>query len=97
VIEEAVEPSPLAEAPEDPFVVVGENLHATRVLLRSGRNVLRDGDREWIAFTDVAGNNRELPVPVWHTLTQEHDAGRLKHVAIAIRTAMSDSAEAEVT
>ena len=30
--------------------IIGENIHTTRVLLRSGRQVAADGDDEWIAF-----------------------------------------------
>jgi len=79
-----------------PFIIVGENVHATRVVLRTGRHVLAEGDAEWLVFTDAAGTPRRLPVPAWHTITDEHLAGRLKHVAIAIRTAMERGADAEV-
>ena len=78
-----------------PFVIIGENIHATRVVLRSGRHVLADGDHEWLLFRDASGNERRLPVPDWHLETQEHEAGRLKHVAIAIRTGMDGGADAE--
>lgn len=75
-----------------PFIIIGENIHTTRVVLRSGRHVVAEGDAEWLAFTDVDGRNRLLPVPEWHTVTDEHVAGRLKHVAIAVRTAMDGGA-----
>ena len=58
-----------------PFIIIGENLHATRVVSRSGRLVARDGDAEWLTFTDADGADRRLPVPEWHTLTDEHHAG----------------------
>jgi 5-methyltetrahydrofolate--homocysteine methyltransferase len=77
------------------FIVIGENVHTTRVLLRNGRKVIRDGDREWIAFSDADGIARRLPVPAWYRATQDWNEGRLKHVAIAIRTAMAGGAEAE--
>lgn len=78
-----------------PFIIIGENIHATRIVLRSGRHVLVEGDREQLVFTDGTGRERRLPVPEWHTQTDEHLAGRLKHVAIAIRTAMDGGANAD--
>jgi cobalamin-dependent methionine synthase I len=78
-----------------PFIIIGENIHTTRVVLRSGRHVVVEGDAEWLAFTDVDGRDRRLPVPEWHTITDEHLAGRLKHVAIAVRTAMDGGADAD--
>jgi 5-methyltetrahydrofolate--homocysteine methyltransferase len=77
------------------FVTIGENIHATRVVLRSGRHVRAEGDDEWLVFADRAGRERRLPVPAWHKETDEHLSGRLKHVAIAIRTAMDGGAHAD--
>lgn len=77
------------------FTIIGENIHTTRVLLRSGRQVVAEGDEEWIVFDDVDGVPRRLPVPDWHKETQEHAAGRLKHVGIAIRTAMAEGPAAD--
>jgi 5-methyltetrahydrofolate--homocysteine methyltransferase len=77
------------------FSIIGENIHTTRVLLRSGRHVVQDGPSEWIVFDDVDGLGRRLEVPAWHRQTQEHEAGRLKHVAIAVRVAMAEGAGAE--
>jgi 5-methyltetrahydrofolate--homocysteine methyltransferase len=34
-------------------------------------------------------------VPPWHIVTDEHQAGRLKHVAIAVQTAMDGGADAD--
>jgi 5-methyltetrahydrofolate--homocysteine methyltransferase len=78
-----------------PFITIGENIHATRVVLRSGKNVRAEGDEEWLAFTDDAGRERHLPVPQWHKETDEHQSGRLKHVAIAIRTGMDGGKHAD--
>jgi len=77
------------------FIIIGENIHTTRVLLRSGRHVQADGSDEWIVFNDIAGAARRLPVPDWHKETDEHAAGRLKHVGIAIRTAMAEGSSAD--
>src|SRR5436190_24371154 len=75
------------------FTIIGENIHTTRVLLRSGRHVQADGGAEWLVFEDVEGVIRRLPVPEWHKETQEHESGRLKHVGIAVRTAMAGGPE----
>jgi len=77
------------------FTIIGENIHTTRVLLRKGRHVVAEGDHEWLVFTDAVGGERRLAVPDWHRETDEHAAGRLKHVAIAIRTAMADGPAAD--
>jgi hypothetical protein len=46
------------------FVVIGENVHATRVLLLRGPQIGTDDDgREGIVFTDVEGAVRHLPIP----------------------------------
>lgn len=78
------------------FLVIGENIHTTRVVLRKGRHVASDGDDEWIAFRDAAGDDRRLPIPDRHRETDEYLAGRVKHVAVAIRTGMDDGADAAV-
>jgi hypothetical protein len=75
------------------FIVIGENVHTTRVLSRTGRKVLRDGEREWIAFEDATGLRR-LAVPWWVRATQAWDQGQLKHVAIALTQAMAEGDDA---
>jgi len=77
------------------FTIIGENIHTTRVVLRTGRHVVAQGEKEWLAFTDVDGRERRLPVPDWYRETDEHAAGRLKHVAIAVRTAMAEGPSAD--
>ena len=77
------------------FTIIGENVHTTRVLSRRGRHVAADGDDEWLVFTAVDDAPRRLRVPDWHKETDEHAAGRLKHVAIAIRAAMDEGTDAD--
>lgn len=77
------------------FTIIGENIHTTRVVLRSGRHVVAEGGDEWLAFTDVDGRARRLLVPDWHRETADHAAGRFKHVAIAVRTAMGEGVHAD--
>lgn len=73
------------------FRVIGENIHSTRVLVLGGRHVRSDADGpQAIAFRDAVAMERELPIPPWYRETQAYGEGRVKHVAIAIRTAMAD-------
>lgn len=77
------------------FIIIGENIHTTRVVLRTGRHVIVEGENEWLGFNDVDGQSRRVPVPEWYRETDEFAAGRLKHVAIAVRTAMAEGGDAE--
>ncbi len=67
-----------------PFTIIGENIHATRTLLRSGRHVvtLPDGS-EAIRFETPDGE-RYLPIPGAVRDSADFAAGRLKHVGAAL-------------
>src|SRR5262249_22998466 len=67
------------------FVVIGENVHTTRVVRRPGPLVVDDS----ILFTDESGAERLLPVPDEEKRTQEYEEGRVKHVRAAVRLAMA--------
>lgn len=72
------------------FVVIGENIHATRIVKRSGPRVTTDGHgREAVVFTDLAGGDRQLPVPEAEQQSAAYAEGKIKHVRIAIQAAMS--------
>ncbi|MFH1043993.1 MAG: dihydropteroate synthase [Pseudomonadota bacterium] len=72
------------------FIVVGENIHATRVLLRGGQSVTTtEGGQEAVRFQGVDGETRYLPIPEEYKNTQEYRDGRVKHIKIAIQAAMS--------
>lgn len=70
------------------FTVIGEDIHATRVVLRTGRHVTATADgREAIRFVDEAGTERFLPIP--NAAVQGADASaRVKQVKAAILVAM---------
>lgn len=77
------------------FTTIGENIHTTRVLLRRGKRIAQAPDgRESVRFKDRNGNNRYLPIPDSTKRTQDYEEGRVKHVGIAVRTAMSDGVDA---
>jgi 5-methyltetrahydrofolate--homocysteine methyltransferase len=77
-----------------PFIVIGENIHATRVLLRNGARVasLPDG-RPGLPFTDDDGTERVLPVPD-AALDGEGAKQKVKHVKAAVLAGLAGGAEA---
>jgi hypothetical protein len=69
----------------DPFHVIGENIHATRVVLRSGRHVAAGPDgRESLAFVTAAGDERFLAIHGAVRETRDFVAGKVKHVQAAV-------------
>lgn len=79
------------------FIIVGENIHTTRIVRRPGPLVAEAPDgRESIVFVDEVGEMRHLPIPDKETRTQEYEEGRVKHVRSAVRLAMEDGDDAEV-
>lgn len=73
-----------------PFVVVGENIHTTRVLSRKGKLVATDAaGNDIIRFRDTAGQRRTLAIPENYKKTQDYEEGRVKHLKIAIQDAMN--------
>jgi cobalamin-dependent methionine synthase I len=74
------------------FTVIGENLHATRVLLRGGKHVVAaPSGEEAIRYTSASGETRYLVIPEEIKPRQDYQEGRVKHVAVAVRAAMSGS------
>lgn len=71
------------------FVVIGENVHTTRIVPVSSPRVGEDSDgRQAVVFTDVGGATRHLLVPEAEKELQAYQEGRIKHVRIAVQTAM---------
>lgn len=81
---------------EHDFIVIGENMHASRVVLKKGKRFVIDGDREAIPFTTVDGADQLLEIPEWARSGQDYDEGRIKHVRIAVQVAMSGERDADV-
>jgi 5-methyltetrahydrofolate--homocysteine methyltransferase len=70
--------------------VIGENIHATRIVLRRGKHVTVAPDgQESVAFTATTGETRYLVIPEQLKARQDYQEGRVKHVGIAVRSAMS--------
>jgi 5-methyltetrahydrofolate--homocysteine methyltransferase len=73
------------------FNIVGENIHATRVLLRNGRRaVTLDDGTEAVPFKDESGERRYLTIPEWYKSTQPYEQGQIKHFMIAMRKGIGD-------
>ena len=72
------------------FVVIGENIHATRVLLKkSERIACNEQGEEGIVFTDEDGTTAHLRIPEEEKGAQAYLDGRIKHVRIAVQVAMT--------
>lgn len=79
------------------FIIVGENVHTTRVLLRKNPRIVDGPDgRLSIEFIDDKDAERLLPISEAEMATQEFEEGRIKHVRTAVRAAMEESEDAEV-
>ena len=72
------------------FIIIGENIHATRILLKKGKRFVAEADREAITFTTIDGMAESLALPEWARSGQDYDEGRVKHVRIAIQIAMNE-------
>lgn len=81
------------EGRDGEFVVIGENIHTTRVVLRRGRLVVENPDGvEAVRYFDTRKRRRFLTVPDDFKRTQDYEEGRVKHVKIAVQAAMSGHA-----
>lgn len=67
------------------FIIVGENIHCTRVRLKAGKFIaeLPDG-RQALAFK-ADGQTRHLPIPEDVVQGEEWANGKVRHVAVAVR------------
>lgn len=79
------------------FIVIGENVHTTRVIRnRDPRFVPAEDGGPAIRFVDADGEERLLPVAEQEQATQEYQEGRVKHVRTALRQAMEGGANSDV-
>lgn len=75
------------------YIIVGENIHCTRIRLASGKfvAVMKDG-RSALTFKEGA-ETRYMPIPESFTAGEDWKNGRIKHVQAAIRQGMYGSGE----
>lgn len=76
------------------FIVVGENIHCTRIVKRGGtRTTTLPGGGEAVMFTRD-GVDRALPIPAdWEQFSPAYAEGKVKHVALGIYHALEGSGE----
>ncbi len=76
----------------DTFIVVGENIHCTRIVKRGGiKTVALPGGGEGVKFTSD-GVDRVLPIPAdWSSVSPAFEEGKVKHVALAIHQTLHGS------
>jgi hypothetical protein len=67
------------------FTAIGENIHCTRVYKTDGRHVRRRADGGYAVRYSEAGKEHLLPIPSETVESGDWAAGKLKHVAVAIR------------
>jgi 5-methyltetrahydrofolate--homocysteine methyltransferase len=73
-----------------PFYVIGENIHTTRAILREGKLVVTSpSGEEAVRYTTNSGETRYLPIPEEFKSRQDYQEGKVKHVMVAVRAAMS--------
>jgi 5-methyltetrahydrofolate--homocysteine methyltransferase len=67
-----------------PFVVIGENIHATRTYARMGKNVAGVGGAEVLVFRDAAGGERTCPIAAPVVASADFASGKVKHIRNAL-------------
>lgn len=65
------------------FLVVGENIHATRTFKVGGKNVVETKEGFVIPFS-VGQEGRQLPIPSRFTNSDDWAAGKVKHCCVAL-------------
>jgi 5-methyltetrahydrofolate--homocysteine methyltransferase len=80
-----------------PFIIIGENIHCTRVVRREGaRGGVSPTGQPAVRFPDGSGGEAWLPLPASITESAEFTSGgRIKHVMAAVRQGLAGGREAE--
>ncbi len=75
------------------YIIVGENIHCTRIRMATGKFVttLKDGRNALVFKADK--ETRHLPIPESFIAGDEWQNGKIKHVAVAIHQGMYGSDE----
>ena len=75
------------------YIIVGENIHCTRIRMTSGKFVETDAaGRSFLVFKD-AGKADRLPLPEAFTSSDDWKNGKVRHVAAAMHQGMEGLAE----
>ena len=78
------------------LIVIGENIHTTRIVLRNGiRTATTPDGAEAVFFDPSPGERRYLRVPESFKKTQPYEQGQIKHFMIAVQKGISGDPEEE--
>ncbi len=81
-------PPPMQKSPDRRFIIIGENIHTTRVLTQKSPRFKSVDGVDGLAFADVDGVDRFLPISDAIRKGQDYEEGRIKHLKLAVQTAM---------
>jgi hypothetical protein len=73
-----------------PFIVIGENIHTSRVVRADGNRIGRSASGQPAVRVPVDGGEALLPVAAAIQDTREFRSGRVKHVMAAVLEGMTD-------
>ncbi len=79
-----------------PFVVIGENIHASRVVRRDGARIATDVPGGAAVRVPTPDGEALLPVPEVVRATREFESGRVKHVMVAVLEGMREGPDADL-
>jgi cobalamin-dependent methionine synthase I len=68
----------------DPFLVIGENVHASRTCARRGSSMTTVGGEELLRFSDASGVERTCPIALPIAHSTEFSRQRVKHIKNAL-------------
>jgi len=66
------------------FIVVGENIHCTRILKVGGKSVQAIGNGQYAIIYKAGAQTRQLPISEIFTKTADWQNAKVKHCAVAI-------------
>jgi 5-methyltetrahydrofolate--homocysteine methyltransferase len=79
-----------------PFIVIGENIHTSRVVRADGNRIGRSASGQPAVRVPVDGGEALLPVAAAIQDTREFMSGRVKHVMAAVLEGMTGGPDADV-
>ena len=79
-----------------PFIIIGENIHTSRVVRRDGARVGTTTSGQAAVRVPMGDAEALLPVPKVVRETREFNSGRVKHVMVAVLEGMANGPDAEI-
>ncbi|MDD4872864.1 MAG: dihydropteroate synthase [Kiritimatiellae bacterium] len=66
------------------FIIIGENIHCTRILKVGGKSVRETGNGKYAVTYKAGSEIRELPIPDVFMKKADWENGKVKHCAVAV-------------